>query len=266
MNKKILASFFLLLLLLSACKNRTLRPQTGERPPRKSAEFLLARLKEKQLKYDWFVGKAKAHFENKDNSVGFMLQIRQQRDSLTWLTFKKVSVEGARMLMRPDSIQILNHQDNEYAATDFASFKTRFAMPLDFESLQQVAVGNPIWLDKIEWKANVEGLQYRLHGHNRAASTSIELFLNGSDYLIEKIIAQVGNLQITAEISDYQTVKNEANNTEYALPHRINLTFESPKDGTVKLNIHYNSISLEPPANVRFEVPEHYKLVEIPKF
>jgi hypothetical protein len=258
--------FALALLLFSACKNRNLSQHTGERPQRKSAEFLVAQLKAKQLKYDWFVGKAKAHFDNKDNSIGFMLQIRQQRDSLTWLTVKKVSVEGARMLFRPDSIQVLNHQENEYAATDFANFKTRFAMPLDFGSIQQVVVGNPIWLDDIAWKANIEGHQHRLHGHNRAASTSIEIFINGSNYNIEKIAAQIGNLSITADISDYETVKDSEKGSEFSLPHRINLTFESPKDGTVKLNIHYNSISLEPPSNVRFEVPEHYKTVEIPKF
>lgn len=245
-------------LSFSACRRLPIDPN-APRPERKKADFLIQQLKNNELQYDWFVAKAKAHFEDKKQSIGFSLQIRQQRDSLTWLTVKKVSVEGARLRLTPEKAEVLNHQDNEYSSISFADFSKRLQLPLSLIDLQQLLVGNPIWLDAVEWKADVEGSQHRLRGNYRAANTEIQLFLNGSSFRIEKIEAQVGNTNVVALLSDYKTITE--NGKSYTPPQKVALIISQPQKGETRLEIRYNDISFEAPSNTKFEIPSHYKII-----
>lgn len=245
-------------LSFSACRRQLIDPN-APRPEREKADFLIQQLKNNELQYDWFVAKAKAHFEDKSQSIGFSLQIRQQRDSLTWMTFKKVSVEGARLRLTPEKAEILNHQDNEYSSLSFEEFSKRLQLPLGLRDLQQLLVGNPIWLDSIDWKADVEGLQHRLRGNYRRANTEIQLFLNATSFRIEKIEAQVGNTNVVALLSDYKTITE--NEKSYTAPEKVELVISQPQKGETRLEIRYNDISFEAPSNTRFEIPSHYKII-----
>lgn len=242
-----------LILFFIACRvSQTVA--NSDRPRRQNARFLVEQLQKRQLHYDWFVAKAKAKYEDKDNNVGFVVQLRQRRDSLIWLTAKKVSVEGARVRISPQKMEILDRQNNEYIQKPFSALASEFKIPLAFGELQEILVGNAIYLDKIDFKSSIDSNQYRLDGQYQQIHLS--LWLNAQTYAIEKIDAVQGNRTITALLEDYQPVEGSTN----VLPHTIDITATTPESGTVRLKLSYQKIDLTAPENVNFEIPEHYQI------
>lgn len=225
----------------------------SERLQRQAVDTLLYHLRRQQLPYEWFVAKAKAHIESPEQSLGFTIQIRQQRDSLTWMTFKKASVEGARLRLMPKSIEIIDRQNNEYTQTDFAFLSSKFNLPLDFVATQQMLTASPFWLDSLQWKAATEDSLHRLDG--RRASLELNYYLQPATYQLQRLSARMGVHSVNIYFADYRPI----NGSTHSIAHEIDIRVESPDaGGSQRLLIQYNDISLLPPDNVRFEVPDHY--------
>ncbi len=255
------AALALLLLILSTtagCKNRpprkislpdSLRLQAIEKA---AADTLLNHLRRQQLNYTWFVAKAKAQIESPQQNLGFSIQIRQQRDSLTWITLKKASVEGARLRFRPNSIEIIDRQNNEYLQTDFQFLKTEFNLSLDFQALQQIITASPFWLDSLQWKVSTEDGFQRLDG--RRPNLELNYYLHPTTYQLQRLSARIGKQSLNATFANFKVVEG----SNQAIAHEIDIQIESEEAGKGRLLIEYNEISLLPPDNVRFEVPDHY--------
>ena len=242
---------------LGACKT-PIKVSKPINPPaalaKQSAEFLVAKIRANTLNYEWFVAKSRTKFEDKDNNVSFTVQIRHRKDSLLWMTIKKVSVEGARVRMTPTTIEILDRQNDEYTQKPFEFIHERSKIPLTFAELQQLVVGNALFLDEKNSRARTDSIWYRLDG--RKNGLDFTFWVDSSDYTIQKVQVLQGNRELIAELSDYQTVEGSG---ESRIPHLIDLNFSSPESGKVRIRTEYQNISLQAPENTNFEVPEHYK-------
>lgn len=74
--------------------------------------------------------------------------LRMYKDSAIWISITAIfGIEGLRALITKDSVKILNKQDKVYTARSVAYLQEVTQLPLDLHSLQDVLIGNPVFVD-----------------------------------------------------------------------------------------------------------------------
>ena len=70
------------------------------------------------------------------------------KDSAIWISITAIlGIEGLRAYITKDSVKILNKQDKVYTARSVAYLQEVTALPLDLHSLQNILIGNPVFVD-----------------------------------------------------------------------------------------------------------------------
>jgi hypothetical protein len=99
--------------------------------------------------------KSKATFQFKDKEMTATVDIRLAKDSLIWLNARVVFIEGARVLVRPDSVFILDKINKKHYQYSFAELSQQAGFELNFARLQALILGN-LPTQKLGSDANVE--------------------------------------------------------------------------------------------------------------
>ena len=228
----------------------------------KKVNVLLKELTKQNAKYTWVVAKGRAQYAANNQEFNFSLQLRQEKDKLSWLSLKKASIEGARIKVTPDSLQFINYQENEYTIVPFSYLNTQYNLPFTFEQFQTLFLGAPLIHEAINWEKVVyeKAQKYYLQGQYHQAQ--LEIILQQENNFMQEQILSIGNFSTHIAYGNYTYIAA----INMHIPLQIELTFLERGQAPVVLFIHYNEISFQAPNNVRFEIPEHYKFVEMPRF
>lgn len=100
--------------------------------------------------YTTFSAKIKVTYEAQDGEKNDVkAYIRMHKDSLIWisLTGSFLDIEGARILITPDSVKVMNKLKDYYQLRSIAFLQDMTDIPLDFKGLQDMIIGNPIFVD-----------------------------------------------------------------------------------------------------------------------
>lgn len=107
-------------------------------------------IQRKRIDYQSFQAKMKVdYWDNEGKGPDLTVVVRMKKDSLIWLSINATvfSYEPFRVLITPDSVKVLDRKNKEYKARSVAYLRDIIKLPLDFKTLQDVIVGNPIFLD-----------------------------------------------------------------------------------------------------------------------
>jgi hypothetical protein len=136
MNRTFLSIFLLSIIILSGC-GKKLSGITWNLRDKKQLDI-------RQIDYDYFSGKAKMNFKDGDTDIKAKANIRMKKDSLIWINFSAIGIQGARVLINLDSITIINMLKKEYQVFYYDSLSKKFNFDITFESIQSTALGNLI--------------------------------------------------------------------------------------------------------------------------
>lgn len=134
MQQKSFFGFLILLLVIQACSKKTL--PTLPVPP-KTIDI-------EQIDFGYLHGKARLVFKDDKRERDVKAAIRIRKDSVIWMTFSVVGVQGGRALINKDSITIVSTVDKEYYVFDYAELSRRFNFKIDYSVIEAAMLGNPI--------------------------------------------------------------------------------------------------------------------------
>ncbi|MEO5562319.1 MAG: DUF4292 domain-containing protein [Chitinophagaceae bacterium] len=102
-----------------------------------------------KLRFNTFSAKINVDYQGADNKkYDVNANLRMYKDSVIWISVTAIfGIEGLRAYITKDSVKILNKQDKIYIARSVAYLQEVTGLPLDLRSLQEVLIGNPIFLD-----------------------------------------------------------------------------------------------------------------------
>jgi hypothetical protein len=104
---------------------------------------------DKQIGFRTFSAKLDVDFrdtEGKKNSV--TVHLRMFKDSIIWVLINgPLGIEGLRAIVTNDSVKVLNKQDKIYTVRSVTYLQEVTELPLDLVSLQNLLIGNPVFLD-----------------------------------------------------------------------------------------------------------------------
>ncbi len=96
-----------------------------------------------------FSAKMKVHYEGGDGKdYEFNAFIRLKKDQMIWVSINAVlGIEAFRAIITPDSVKVLNKLDKVYQLRSVGYLQEITHLPFDFQTLQALILGNPIYLD-----------------------------------------------------------------------------------------------------------------------
>ncbi|MGN6295119.1 MAG: DUF4292 domain-containing protein [Chitinophagaceae bacterium] len=215
----------------------------------------VANMKAAELDFTTFSAKINVDYQGSDGKkYDVNANLRMYKDSAIWISITAIfGIEGLRAYITRDSVKILNKQDKTYTARSVAYLQEVTALPLTLHSLQEILIGNPVFLD-----SNI--ISYSRSGNNSVSLLSIGDWFKGlltlnSAYKIEN--SKLDDIDInrsrTCNLSytDYENKKG----VDFSTRRRITVA----EKGKLDIKLDFKSYDFNETLSFPFNVPKNYK-------
>ena len=163
--------------LLVGC-SRKLAPVPTPTPPPRTVEL-------EEIDFDYLHGKARMVLKDEKNEREVKAHIRVRKDSVIWMTFTVMGVQGGKALINKDSITVVSTLNKEYFVFDFAELSKRFQFQVDYQVIQSALLGNLIAAKSNTDQVSEDGLFDILQ--QQQGNVSIKNSINKSNRKLEKV-------------------------------------------------------------------------------
>jgi hypothetical protein len=208
-----------------------------------------------RLVYKTFSGKAKMHFTGPEDKQEFTAHIRLRKDSVMWINVTAAlgGISVARILITPDSFFMINFLGKEVTRMALSNATKILPTKVDFSSLQNIVVGEPLRDGTItdarnfggDWTIFVEDSSYLQRiVYNKSDSTMRTSQLRTRDPNGPQAMAEYGSYLITnnGKISTGRVLNIQNGNDMYSL------------------DMNFSRIDFDQPLDFPFYIPENYTL------
>lgn len=112
------------------------------------AKNVIGKLRDKRIDFNTFSGKIRFSYKGKDEENQATVYLRMKKDSIIWISITgALGIEGVRLMVNPDSVILMNKLNKTVVYRSINYLQEITKVPLDFFHLQNLLIGNPIFLD-----------------------------------------------------------------------------------------------------------------------
>lgn len=198
MNKGPGFFFMILCVLASACAKKVITTPLSTTP--KSV------LNIEEIDFEYFQGKARMVLRDANKEREVKANIRIRKDSVIWMTFSVIGVQGGKALINKDSITIVSTVDKEYYTFPYSELSSRFHFNINFEVVQAAMLGNSIIPRSERDEVVQESSMYMLK--QRQSNVDVVNYVNAASMKIEKVEMKEDNSMnsLVINYSNFQPV------------------------------------------------------------
>lgn len=215
---------------------------------------LYSHIRSNTIDCNTFAAKLKVHYEGSDGKdYEFNAFIRLQKDKIIWISINALlGIEAFRAVITPDSVKVLNKLDKVVQLRSVSYLQEISHLPFDFNTLQSIVLGNPIYLD-----SNI--LYYRKVDQSISLLSVGPVFrnyltLNNDLSIKHSILDDVDPLQArSCDISYGQYEK--ADTIIFSAYRKITVA----EKGRLDVEMIFNKYSFNENLNFPFTIPKNYK-------
>jgi hypothetical protein len=159
-----------------------------------------------EIDFEYFHGKARMVYQDNKKNQEAKANIRVRKDSVIWISFNLVGIQGARALINKDSITVLSNLKNEYYVFDYKELSKRYNFEINYDVIQSVMLGNLIMPHREDEEVHQETSFYLLK--QNSGSINVVNFVNAASMKIEKVELREtnSNNSLTLSYSNFQPV------------------------------------------------------------
>jgi hypothetical protein len=220
-------------------------------------EGLLKMMAARKMDVQWMEAKAKVDLNDGSQSIKVSAVIRMKKDEWVWISVKKFGFEGGRALIRKDSAFIINRINNEYYAEPLSYLEKTYGVPADLAALQNILLGNPVFLQTSGFQLSDTPEHYRLSGQGGGITSLFNI--NKTDLTLAQMeLEDPQKLQaVRYSLSNYGEL---AGNRKFSYLRLLELS--SPSSGKMSAGIEFSDVEINVPKDNKFEIPEKYTRVQ----
>jgi Domain of unknown function (DUF4292) len=180
--------------------------------------------------------------------------VRLYKDSVIWVSITgALGFEGLRAYITTDSVKLLDKQNKNYIARSVFYLQEVTELPLDLVSLQELLIGNPVFLDSniISYSKSVAG---------------ISMLSKGKFFKNLFTIGEIDNLIQSCKLDDMDELRNRTCYLTYKdYENRKGINFSTERGISVaekkKLDIilNFKTYDFNEMLSFPFTVPKNYK-------
>lgn len=262
--------FIGLAILVAGCKTK--RSIIKEPIKTYGEEYLLEKLAENELRFDWLSAKMRIRYTEDRITSDFKGQLRMRKDSVIWITFSPaLGIEVARLMITQDSIKYMNRIDKVYFKGDYDFVNRYLQTDIDFDMLQSIIIGNDFqFYEKATFKAAYDNPEYKLSTTSRRKLKKfVEEVVDEKPVLIQNIWLHPETFKIRKiDIKEYgkEHKKLEATYDDFTplegmlFPTR--LIFEVTADANISIDVNFSRTELNEPKSFPFTIPSKYERIK----
>jgi Domain of unknown function (DUF4292) len=206
------------------------------------------------INYTTFSAKINVDYQGTDGKkYDVNANLRMYKDSAIWISITAIfGIEGLRAYITKDSVKVLNKQDKVYMARSVAYLQEVTALPLDLHSLQQILIGNPVFLDS------------NIVSYSRSGNT-ISLLSTGNFFKNLLTLNEQGRIE-NSKLDDIDVNRSRTCNLSYTdYENKKEVLFSSKRRITVAeksnldIKLDFKSYDFNETLSFPFAVPKNYK-------
>lgn len=259
MNKQILPvlrmviCFLAFTLTLNSCKTTKV---IDKKVDEKSEEYLLSKLTNKEINFDWFTSKAKIKYKDDNTGITVTSTIKMKKDSLVWMNVKKFGLEVARVMITPDSVYVMDRFNREYYVEDIGYVERLYNIPSDLSTIQNILMGKAVILTKDNLSSKTLPDAYIITANDQKLEN--EYWLDNTTLLLKKMLLKdrLDKRTINLDLQEY-----DALNEQQKFSYLRKLNMNSQETGNVDVEIKFSNVKINVPDEIRFEIPKRYTRV-----
>src|SRR5688572_23309358 len=187
--------------LFVSCSKKVVSPITISKPtPTLSIE---------EIDFEYLQGKARMVLRDANKERDVKANIRVRKDSVIWMTFSVIGVQGGKALINKDSITIVSNVDKEYYVFDYDELSKRYNFDINFNVIQSAMLGNLIQ-PRTDTDDVVQETSFFLLKQD-IETINIANYVNSASMKIEKVEMKEGNTNnsLVLNYSNFQPLSNK---------------------------------------------------------
>ncbi len=209
-----------------------------------------------QIDFGYLHGKARLVFKDEKKEREVKAAIRIRKDSVIWMTFSVIGVQGGKALINKDSITIVSTVDKEYYVFDYEELSKRFNFKIDYAVIEAAMLGNLIKNNSTENEIGQEGDRDKMV--QKEGSVTIKSLINPIMKKIEyvEMIEATTNNMLKIEYSNFQPLGDK----NFAYNGVVNVFYKTAA-GIINntISIEYNKAEVgDKELKFPFKIPQRY--------
>ena len=207
--------------------------------------------------FNTFSAKIKVNYRDKEGEQPELtVFIRMRKDSIIWVSVNATifSYEALRVIITPDSVKVQNKKDKIAQLRSVSYLQDLTDLPFDFRTLQDLLLGNPIYLDSnvVSYRKNDQAITLMNVGNLFKHLLSIT---NG-DYLLQHSkLDDVDPLRNRTADLTYTGYVN-TNGIKFSTERRVSVS----EKGKLDVDMNFKQYSFNETLSYPFNIPKNYKL------
>lgn len=201
MNKTVGLIVLICSLFAMSCSKKVVSPVTPSTPA--------STLSIEEIDFEYLQGKARMVLRDSKKERDVKANIRVRKDSVIWMTFSVIGVQGGKALINKDSITIVSNVDKEYYVFDYAELSKRYNFEVNFNVIQSAMLGNLIQPRSDEDQIVQETSYFMLK--QNAETINVANYINAASMKIEKVEMKETNTNnsLVLNYSNFQPLSNK---------------------------------------------------------
>lgn len=213
-------------------------------------------LEKQKIDFNTFQAKISVRYvgrdENEQKATAF---VRMYRDSAIWISIRATifDYEALRVYITKDSVKLLDKPNKTYTSRSVAYLQEMTDLPLDLITLQQLIIGNPVFLDS------------NIVSYSRSPN-SISLFSIGDRFKNLITLSENDKLMLHSKLDDADINRSrtcDLNYTGYDNKNGVNFSTERSINVAEKSKLgiwlEFKDYKFNETLSFPFEVPKNYK-------
>jgi hypothetical protein len=212
--------------------------------------------KVQRINFTTFSAKIKIDYEGNDGSDDLTAYMRIQKDSIIWVSIRgMLDIEGARLEIDKKHVKLMNMLKKTVQYRNISYLQELTHVPLDFYGLQDLLLGNPVFIDSniVSYKSTGNQLLVLMVG--KLFKNLLTLDNNNFQMLHSKLDDTDPSRNRTCDITygNYEKVKDFYFSTE----RKISVAEQSKLD----VDMQFKKYSFDEPETFPFVIPKNYKVL-----
>ena len=219
---------------------------------------ILGHLKKGEIRFTTFSAKIKVDYSNaKGKQPDFVAHVRMLKDSLIWISLgNDIGIEGMRVLITRDSIKLMDKLANTYQKRKLSSLQEISQIPFTLSDLQNLIVGNPIFIQMDS-----------INAYTRYP-TGYTLPYNGSWFRNQLTVTNDFLLE-RSKLDDKDLLANRTADIQYKLyENRLGFLFSSLREislsqqNRLDVQLRFKDYHFNEEMNFPFTIPKKFKRID----
>jgi len=215
---------------------------------------IVSGLNKQRIDFNQFSAKIKVNYEGKDGGDQATAYIRMQKDSIIWISLTgALGIEGYRLLISKDSFKLMNKLDKAVQFRSIAYLQEITQVPFDFYALQDVIIGNPVFIDSniVSYKNTNNNLLVLMVGSVFKHLLTLETTTFRVRHSKLDDVNPIRNRTCDITYDDYENTGS----FYFSTKRRISVAEKSKLD----IDVEFKQYNFNKPQDYPFNIPKNYK-------